>query len=143
MSHLAAPQLGISLYLSEPESANLARVAAAPQRAITRAFTSLQIPEDTNAADQPRLSRRLGAATRAVGVRLYARRLTAYLAPARPPGTDDAARLVALADWGVSGVRFDDGFPLGVIASTSRRLPVQLNASNVTEAETAELIGRR
>lgn len=60
MSELA-PRLGISLHLSEPEEVNLARLSCSPERGVTRAFTSLQVPED-DVDDQPARVKRLVAA---------------------------------------------------------------------------------
>lgn len=133
-------RLGMSLYLSEPAEQNLARVARCPERGITQAFTSLHIPEDDNVDRQPALLRELGAAATAAGVRLYADVSPLTLRRLALAGSDDAEQLAELADWGVAGVRFDDGFPMATIAHVSRRMPVQLNASTVTADDTDLLL---
>ena len=144
MTHLeesmSGPRLGASLFLSEPAEDNLARLAAFPERGLTQAFTSLHIPEDTNVAAQPRLLRELGEAARAAGVTLYADVSPLTLRRLALPGASDVEQLVALGEWGVGGVRFDFGFPIATAAGVSRAMPVQLNASTVTEAETAAFL---
>jgi hypothetical protein len=132
------PRLGISLYLSQPEAANLERLAQCPSRGVTQAFTSLQIPEDTNADQQPVLVRRLAEAATAAGVTLYADISPATL-DRLVPGRTVVQQVAALSEWGI-GVRFDDGFDMATAAAASHVIAVQLNASTVTPVETALLL---
>lgn len=134
------PVLGISLYLSEAEDDNLARLAQCPARGITQAFTSLHIPEDTNVSEQPTLLRRLGVAADQVGVRIYADLSPLTLARWDLPGRNAIDQVAALTEWGVGGVRFDDGFSMQSVAAVSRRMPIQLNASTATAADTSALL---
>lgn len=130
----SAPGLGISIYLSEPEQDNLARLAACPRRGVTRAFTSLQIPEDPNVESHPQLLRRAAEAAVAAGVTLFADISPATL---RRFGLTD---VLELQSWGLPGVRFDDGFGMATVAEVSRHMAVQLNASTITPEEADLLV---
>lgn len=133
------PGLGVSLYLSEPAAENLQLLRSCPERGVGAAFTSLHIPEDGNVGEQPRLLAELAATAVAFGLDLYADISPLTLRRLDLPGADDVTRICALADWGLSGVRFDDGFPIEVAAAVSRSMAVQLNASTLTGPEIARL----
>lgn len=133
------PGLGVSIYLSQPEQDNQEMLRSCPQRGVGAAFTSLHIPEDSNAAEQPRLLAALAGTARESGVALFADISPLTLRRLALPGADEVAQVVALREWGLHGVRFDDGFPIEVAAGVSREMAVQLNASTVTDHEIGRL----
>lgn len=121
--------LGISVYLGNDLIEDVEfKIEKAKQAGFTSIFTSLHIPEDNPQLYKVRL-RMLGAVARKNHMELMAdisSKSLGYLG-----FTWENAE--GLLDWGLTGLRADDGISNEAIVRLSQKMKVALNASTLTE----------
>jgi hypothetical protein len=129
--------LGISIYLSEPESFNTNWIQKCAENGFQYIFTSLHIPEekDEGVSFTDRV-KNLGETAQNVHMDVMA-----DLSPASLERLGLSFReLPILKEWGITGVRLDYGFTAKQIAWLSHSLKVGLNASTIDEEQLKELV---
>ncbi|QPA32336.1 DUF871 domain-containing protein [Thermaerobacillus caldiproteolyticus] len=123
--------LGISIYLSsQTMKKNEVWIHKAKTFGFRAIFTSLHIPEDDPGVYKD-LLRTIGNEAKRHGMELIADvspKSFQYVG-IRP------CDLSILVDWGVSGLRLDDGFSAEEVAQFSQIIKVALNASTISEEE--------
>lgn len=119
--------IGCSIYLNEPPQTKQTFLEKAAASGMNTVFTSIHIPEDDQTKVQGRF-RELALMTKAAGLALYAD-VTAAALKKIGVSLMEAEQLV---EWGVTGVRIDDGIGPEGIAALSQEMNVALNASTLT-----------
>ncbi|MDR7074141.1 DUF871 domain-containing protein [Fictibacillus barbaricus] len=129
--------LGISIYLSEPESFNTNWIQKCAENGFQYIFTSLHIPEEKGeGVSFTEKVKRLGETAQSVHMDVMA-----DLSPASLERLGIAFReLPILKEWGITGVRLDYGFTAKQIAWLSHSLKVGLNASTIDEEQLKDLV---
>jgi hypothetical protein len=127
--------LGFSVYLNENISDHdVEGYKKLAEAGFDGIFTSLHIPEENPDYYDQRLKYLLETAKQAhlkVMIDISKNALEAIgLSTGHPQ---------AILDYGIHGLRMDEGFPLNEIADLSRYLTIALNASTLTEGEMKEL----
>ena len=129
-------ETGISIYpgLGGTIEEKTARIERAAALGMTRLFTSFQIPETDRTAFHKELQAVLETARR---------QCLDVIADVSPASVEvlglDRFSPAAIADLGITTVRFDDGFDAAKLAMYSRLVRVQVNASTLSEEDLANL----
>ena len=124
----------LSFYLSEQTDQIKKRFEQANWFGCRELFTSLHIPEDDLTFYRKRLQE-IGKLAKRYEVGIVADVTPASLSMI---GLNEN-NLDLLFDWGISGLRLDDGFSMEEAATFSHRMKVVFNASTMTEEECDEL----
>ncbi|WNB93038.1 MupG family TIM beta-alpha barrel fold protein [Bacillus sp. NEB1478] len=129
--------LGISIYLSEPESFNSNWIEKCAKNGFQYIFTSLHIPEEKDERITfTKKVKNLGDIAQTVHMDVMA-----DLSPASLERLGlEFQELPILKEWGITGVRLDYGFTAKQIAWLSHFLKVGLNASTIDADQLKELV---
>lgn len=121
--------IGISVYLTDPLAEH--RLIEAKGKGVTRAFTSLHIPEESG--DLQEKAQKLLTLARELGMEVYAD------VSLRTPKHLGVEKLEDLTSFGVLGLRLDDFFDHETILQLSKRFRIALNASILFEEDLIQL----
>lgn len=127
--------LGFSVYLNQAVTEERAQwMKTMKDAGFTGVFTSLHIPEDDVTQYLSRVTE-LGQICQRLGLQLTA---DVSAAGMQRMGIDisDTAQLTKL---GITALRVDDGFSMANVAELSRKIPIALNASTISEVDVQEL----
>ncbi|ASS88618.1 MULTISPECIES: MupG family TIM beta-alpha barrel fold protein [unclassified Geobacillus] len=130
--------LSFSFYLFQPFEQIEEAFRKAASFGARELFTSLNLLNGKELGEQEKL-KWIGRLARHYGVGVVADATPAVLSylPADP----DVAK--ALSEWGMVGLRLDDGFSWDETVQLSKQMKVVLNASTITEREIQELTSRQ
>ncbi|WP_374988750.1 MupG family TIM beta-alpha barrel fold protein [Priestia megaterium] len=122
--------IGISFYLNDKNAKK--RLIEASECGVTRAFTSLHIPEETG--DLAERAKELLHVARDCGISVYAD-VSKYT-----PVHLGIESLMSLSSLGVSGIRLDGGFSVEETLSLANEFYIAVNASTLSKQEIEALL---
>lgn len=122
--------IGISFYLNDRDAKQ--RLVEASECGVTRAFTSLHIPEEKG--DLAERAKELLHVARDCGISVYAD------VSKHTPVHLGIESLMTLSSLGVSGIRLDDGFSVEETILLADEFYIALNASTVSKLEIEALL---
>ncbi|MBU8686687.1 DUF871 family protein [Priestia megaterium] len=122
--------IGISFYLNDKNAKK--RLIEASECGVTRAFTSLHIPEETG--DLAERAKELLHVARDCGISVYAD-VSKYT-----PVHLGIESLMSLSSLGVSGIRLDDGFSVEETLSLANEFYIAVNVSTLSKQEIEALL---
>jgi uncharacterized protein len=122
--------IGISFYLNDKNAKK--RLIEASECGVTRAFTSLHIPEETG--DLAERAKELLHVARDCGISVYAD-VSKYT-----PVHLGIESLMSLSSLGVSGIRLDDGFSVEETLSLANEFYIAVNVSTLSKQEIEVLL---
>ncbi|MBE5102676.1 MULTISPECIES: MupG family TIM beta-alpha barrel fold protein [Priestia] len=122
--------IGISFYLNDKNAKK--RLIEASECGVTRAFTSLHIPEETG--DLAERAKELLHVARDCGISVYAD-VSKYT-----PVHLGIESLMSLSSLGVSGIRLDDGFSVEETLSLANEFYIAVNVSTLSKQEIETLL---
>lgn len=122
--------IGISFYLNDKNAKK--RLIEASECGVTRAFTSLHIPEETG--DLAERAKELLHVARDCGISVYAD-VSKYT-----PVHLGIESLMSLSLLGVSGIRLDDGFSVEETLSLANEFYIAVNVSTLSKQEIETLL---
>jgi len=117
--------IGISFYLNDPRVEE--RIIQAGQMGVKRGFTSLHIPEE--AGELAVRAKKLLHLAKEQGIDVYAD------VSLKTPGHLGIGSLFHLKELGVTGLRLDDFFDHGFIASLAKEFKIAVNSSILFERD--------
>ncbi|MBH8607631.1 MupG family TIM beta-alpha barrel fold protein [Thermoactinomyces sp. CICC 10521] len=122
--------IGVSFYLNDPLAGK--RLEEAHSKGVTRAFTSLHIPEESG--DLAGRAKMLLQTAKEMGIDVYAD------VSRSTPQHLGIGRLEELSELGVTGLRLDDYFDHETMVCLAERFQIALNASTLSEADLQRLL---
>lgn len=122
--------IGISFYLNDSDAKK--RLIEASECGVTRAFTSLHIPEETGGLAER--AKELLHVARDCGISVYAD------VSKHTPGHLGIKSFMTLSSLGVSGIRLDDGFSAEETLSLANEFYIAVNASTLSKQEVEALL---